>query len=248
MTFLHPSPLVLPSTESFSTDGVARVETTTLLPGGAIATLTLRQTGENFSVDDEGCGRAAVVALGFQNLTRADARRGSEIARQLGLVYVDDSFVLKNVSSDQLSSAIAHVAEASRAWAAATVDVHQKIRHRDLVGRAVERLRTFLPAMDVQIERELPGASNKLHRFDMIVSLPRDRFAVFETLLPASSSIAAAHLKFYDIKQAHPEWPREAMVEDLAEWASEDLAMLQQVSSGVRGIDASWDDLKTLAA
>lgn len=248
MTLLHPSPLVLPGTESFSSDGVARVETTTLLPGGAIATLTLRQTGEHFSVDDEGGGRAAIAALGFQNLTRADARRGSEIARKLGLVFVDDNFILKDVSFGQLSSAIVYVAEASRAWAAATVEAHQKIRHRDLVGRAVERLRTSLPTMDVQIERELPGASNKLHRFDMIVSLPRERFAVFETLLPASSSIAAAHLKFYDIKQAHPEWPREAMVEDFSEWASEDLAMLQQVSSGVREINTPWDDLKRLAA
>ena len=36
---------------------------------------------------------------------------------------------------------------------------------------------------------------------------------------------------------------REALVADLSEWASEDLAMMQQVATGVRGIGGAWDDL-----
>ena len=48
--------------------------------------------------------------------------------------------------------------------------------------------------------------------------------------------------------QAHADWPREAVVETLSAWASEDLAVMQQVSSHVRGIEGSWADLERIAA
>lgn len=248
MTLPDPLPLVIPRGDHFMHTGVARVETTTLLPGGMVVTLALRRQGDRYVVDDEGCGRTALAALGIQDLTRADVRRGTDIADMLGMTFAQNMFRLSDVAESQLQSAISFVSEACRNWAATTAEVRQKSRDRDVASRAVERLRASFPSMDVQVERELPGASTKLHRFDVVVSLPRERFAVFETLLPAASSIAAAHLKFYDLGQAHPNWPREALVEDLSEWASEDLAMMQQVASGVRGIGAAWDDLRDLAA
>ena len=248
MILSDPLPLVIPRGEHFAKTGVARVETTTLLPGGMVVTVALRRQGERYVVDDEGCGRAALAALGVQDLTRADIRRGTDIADMLGMTFIHDTFRLGDVTTSQLQAAISFVAEACRSWAATTAEVRQRSRDRNVASRAVERLRESFPSMDVQVERELPGASSKLHRFDVVLSLPRERFAVFETLLPAASSIAAAHLKFYDLGQAHPDWPREALVEDLSEWASEDLAMIQQVASGVRGIEAAWDDLTELAA
>lgn len=157
-------------------------------------------------------------------------------------------FLLAEVSAAQLSAAVAYVAEASRSWAASTVEAYRRTRGRDIAGRAVERLRALLPAADVQVGRELAGASTKLHRFDVVVSLPDGRLAAFESLLPAQASIAAAHLKFYDLKQAHGDWRCEAVVEELSSWPTSDLAIVQQVASGVRDIEAAWDDLASLAA
>ena len=51
-----PLPSVTPREDQFARDGMARVETTTLLPGGMVATLTLRRQGERYTVEDEGSG------------------------------------------------------------------------------------------------------------------------------------------------------------------------------------------------
>ncbi len=248
MTLPDPLPLVIPRDDQFTQGGATRVETTTLLPGGMVVTLSLQKQGDRYIIDDEGCGRTALASLGIQELNCADVRRAADIADLLGVSFIQGSFSLRDVAASQLQAAIIFVAEACRNWAATTVDVRQKSRNRDITTRAVERLRASFPAMDVQTERELSGASTKLHRFDVVVALSRERFAVFETLIPVASSIAAAHLKFFDIQQAHRDWPREALVEDLSEWASEDLAIMQQVATGVRAVGAAWDDLPALAA
>ena len=232
----------------FSRDGLLRVETTTLLPDGSLATLTLRARGDLYSVSDDAAGRSVLTALGIATLTPADARRGSEMAETLGVMFTEGRFQLDQIGLDQIPAAISYVAEACRRWTDATLDARQRRRENEMAGRAIERLRAFFPNSHIDIERELPGASRKLHRFDAVVALPRERFALFEILVPAASSVAAAHLKFHDLKQAHPDWPREVLVEDVAEWAEEDLAVMRQVTTGIHGVQTSWGDFKKLAA
>nr|QQZ49219.1 hypothetical protein JKL49_19115 [Phenylobacterium glaciei] len=67
-------------------------------------------------------------------------------------------------------------------------------------------------------------------------------------MTPSPASIAPAHLKLYDLRQAHADWPREVVVEDLSAWPSEDLAIMQQVADHVRDFKAPWNDLRQLAA
>ena len=246
LSFLLSSPNSLLAPAFNSADAI-RIETTTLLPGGGVATLTVRAAGANFDVSDEAAGRMTLLSLGIPDLTSGDTRRGDEIAQAHGLMFDGESFRAEEVSVDQLSAAIVYVAEACRAWAAGTAEARSKRKERDLAERAFGRLRAALP-FPIETERELIGASTKKHRFDIVVTLPRDRFAVFEMLTASPTSMASVHTKFYDLLQAHHDWPRDAVVEDLASWAADDLAMMQQVASHVRGVGVAWDDLGRLAA
>lgn len=229
-------------------EDAVRVETTNLLPGGGLVTVTVRKAADGYCVADDGAGRMALLALGVQGLTRGDTRRGNELAETYGLAFDGQGFSAPDIPADRLAAAVAYVAEACRAWAAGAVDARSRRTERDLAERVVERLRKALPGAQIETDRTLVGASTKQHVFDVVLALPRDRFAVFEMLTPAAVSMASVHMKFYDLMQAHQDWPREAVVDDLSAWASEDLAVMQQVATHVRGFENSWADLGRLAA
>lgn len=226
----------------------ARVETTTLLPGGGVATVSVRPAGDGFVVSDDGAARETMLSLGLADFTRGDTRRGRDIAALRGLSFERDTFMLRGVGADQIGAAIAYVADATRTLVAEALDARTRRSQRDLVSRTVERLHDLLPGTTVEAERELLGASTKAHRFDLVVTLPGDRYAVFQTVTPSPASIAPAHLKLYDLRQAHADWPREVVVDDLSAWPGEDLAILQQVADHVRDFKAPWTDLRQLAA
>ena len=225
-----------------------RFETTTLMPGGTLATLSVRPMGQHYRVGDDGGGRAALLALGIHQLTSGDTQRGNEIADKQGLIYDGEGFSLLDVSTDQIPAAIAYVADASRAWATGAIEARFKRLEEDLAEQTLGRLKAVLPGLEIVANRKLQGASSKQHRYDVVVTLPRHRFAVFETVVRRPSSIAAAHLKFFDLREAHDDWPREAVVDDYTAWPSDDLAVLQQVASHVRGFDRAWADLGLLTA
>lgn len=173
------------------------------MPGGAIVTLTVRPMGGAYRVSDDGAARAALMALGVHELTSRDTQRGNEIADEQGLHYDDAGFSLHNVAADQVPAAIAYVADASRSWAEGALDARAKRIEQELAERTVSRLKAALPGLEVVVGRKLRGASSKQHRFDVVVSLSRSRFAVFETIMRKPTSIAAAHLKFFDLREAH---------------------------------------------
>lgn len=225
-----------------------RVETTTLLPGGGVATVSVRPTGKDYVVSDEGAARHAMLALGLMDFTRGDVRRARVIAEERGLTFQGDAFSVGEVSVGQMTAAIAYVADATRSLVAYALETRSERGHRDLVSRTADRLRDLLPGVQLDTERELLGASTKRHKFDLVMPLSGERFAIFQTVTPVAASIAPAHLKLYDLREAHSEWPREVVVDDLAVWPAEDLAIMQQVASHVRDFGNSWSDLRQLAA
>lgn len=229
-------------------DGELRFETTTLLPGGGLISVTLRPDADGYRVSDGGAGRAALLALGVQDLGRGDARRGHDLAEAYGLAFDGEGFSLSSVSADQATAAVAYVAEACRAWCAGALEARARRTERDVAERTVERLRRLSPGVQLDTDRELLGASTKRHRFDIVATLPKDRLAVFEIVSTAPVSIASTHMKFYDLMQVNPDWPREAVADDLSLWPAADIAVVQQVASHVRGLDRAWTDLDRLFA
>ncbi len=226
-----------------------RVPTTTLLPGGTPATVLIRSTkGDRFVVSDDESALEEILSLGHLHLTRGDTRKAGEIAERLGVSFDGNGFFISDVSREQLMAAVTYVAEAARCWASEVILAAQRRHTRSIREQTGERLKRIFPARAIAHERELVGASNKRHRFDFVVDLADDRHALFEIVSPAPASLSAVHLKFFDLGQAHEDWPREAVVETLRNWNAEDISLLAQVATHVRDLRTDWNDLQRLAA
>lgn len=226
---------------------VTRVTTTTLLPSGALATVSVRPRGNGtFDVSDQGAGVQDLRALGYLDLTGGDTRRGNAIAERLGLVFEGGEFSLREVTADQLSGAIIFVAEGAREWAQASAEQAMRRTEVAIAKRVEDRIRAAVPGAKVDRERELTGASTKKHRFDLVLDLSNDRKAVFEVVTPNPNSLSSAHLKLFDLMGAHPEWPREVVTEKLDDWDPADMTLLSGVATHVRGMDRNWSDLPSL--
>lgn len=224
-----------------------RVATTTLLPSGAMASVLVRPAGNGtYSVSDDGAGRQDLFALGYVDLTSGDKRRGKEIAERLGLVFDRSGFSVREVTADQLTGAIVFVAEAAREWATGAAENASKRVEAALTKRVEDRIRAVAPKAKIVRDAELAGASTKKHRFDLVLELEHDRRAVFEAVAPNTNSLSAAHLKLFDLKSAHPDWPREAVTERFEDWSSADMALLAGVATHVRAMDRDWRDLPAL--
>lgn len=225
-----------------------RVTTTTLLPGGGVATVSVRWAGTSYFVWDSGAALETLLSLGVNDFTRGDQRRAREIAELRGLAFQNGEFWLADVSGEQLPAAVAYVADASRALVEAVLEARHRRRERDLVERTSDLLRTMFPTAKLDAQRELVGASTKRHHFDFVLTTGDGRLAVFQTVSPAPTSLASTHLKLFDLAQASPEWPREAIADDLGSWSTDDLAIMQQVATHMRDFKRPWRDLGALLA
>lgn len=223
------------------------VPTTTLLPGGdVVGVLVVREGEDRFRVSDNGAGREALLDAGVMVIGPGDRRRASEIASRTGLEIDGDAFVFTNVGADQLASAVIYVADASRSWAQAVLNKDMQRRKRDIGDVVFQKLEAVFSAANVKPDVTLLGASSSQHTFDFVVDLAGDRRALFDIVTPAPPSISAAHLKFYDLQREHQDWPREAVIENVAEWTSAHLALLNQVVTHIRPIADDWMDLPQL--
>lgn len=225
------------------------VPTTTLLPGGDIVGVLVTREGEGrFRVSDNGAGREAILDAGVMTIRAGDRRRATEIAGKGGLEIDGDAFILRDVVAEQLASAVIYVADASRAWAQAVLDREARRSEREMSETVQRRLEMVFSPSRVNREVTLLGASSSQHKFDFVVDLSGDRRAMFEIVTPASTSISSAHLKFFDLQREHQDWPREAVVENMADWQSSSLALMNQVATHVRPLSGEWADLPKLAA
>lgn len=224
-----------------------QVITTTLLPSGALASVTVcpRPNGA-FSVSDDQAGWNDLLALGHDELTGGDTRRGKAIAERLGLLFDGKGFFLQEVTADQLTGAIVFIAEAAREWATSAAENSTRRIEVALTRRVEDRIRSILPKARIAREAELTGASTKKHKFDLVVELSEERKAVFEVVAPNANSLSSTHLKLFDLMGAHPDWPREAVTEHLEDWAAADMTLLAGVATHVRGMDRDWRDLPEL--
>lgn len=224
-----------------------RVGTTTLLPSGAVASVLVRNAGnETYFVSDDGAGRRDLLALGYLDLTSGDRRRGTDIASKLGLQFDGEGFSLREITADQLTGAIVFVAEAAREWASAAAENAARRVEASLARRVEDRIRAAIPKAKIAREAELTGASTKKYRFDLVMELSGDRKAVFESVAPNPSSLSSAHLKLFDLMDAHPDWPREAVTERLEDWSAADVTLLSRVVTHMRAMDQDWRDLREI--
>lgn len=227
---------------------VVRVPTTTVLPGGSIVDILVEESGGGlFRVSDASSALDAISDAGVMVLSSGDVRRANELAEKAGATFDGKSFYIDEVDASQLISAIVYTAEVARAWAQSTLESAMQARRVDASVRVEEKLGLIFTPAKVTKNFEVLGASSKKHTFDCAVRIQRDTFALFQVTSPAPNSIASTHLKFFDVAQSHGDWPREAIVERLEDWASEDIALLSQAASHIRGLERDWSDLEKLS-
>lgn len=229
--------------------GDMRVSTSTLLPSGALATVSVRPTATgHFTVSDDGAGRDDLLALGIHDLTSGDTKRGNEIATRLGLIFDGETFFARDVSAPQLAAAIAFTAEAAREWSSRTAVKAAQRTEAAVKDRVEQRLREVAPRLPLARDREIAGGSGKRHRFDLVATLSGERLAVFEVLAPNATALSSTYMKLADLRQANDDWPREVVTERLDAWSSEDMVLLSDVATKVRDLRHDWRDLERLAA
>ena len=206
------------------------------------------QHSDRLTLTDDGMGASDVLTFGLDSLSSADARRGRLIAEQHGISFADFTFFVRDISMGQVEAALIHLAEAVRHWSADTLDAYFEKRGTDVIGAVEERIRGTLP--DVKLDRDcaLFGASGKRHKFDLVAHFNPERLAVFQWVSPHGGSLASAHLKLGDLRESHPEWPREAVTESISAWDSADLVLLSNVATHVRDLTSEWSDIRALAA
>lgn len=225
------------------------VQTTTLLPSGAVVSVQIQPTRDgHFVVFDDAAGTADLLALGHLKLGSAELKKAAAIAEQFGLKHGPDGFRAEDVSADQVDVAIVYVAEAARRWAREVLETASRRKQVGILDLVAERVAQVLPFARTTRDRELVGASSKRYSFDLVADLGADRLAIFEIVNPHPNALAASHMKLFDMMGGHPEWPREAIAARLSDWASSDLALISNVASHVRELKSDWQDLKQLAA
>ena len=228
-------------------EGLA-VPTTTLLPGGELATVLIRpDEGGRFFVSDNGAGREAALNRGVLSVGTGAKRRAKRIAEAGGLQVDGDAFVLRHVSEAQLVSAVTYVADASRAWAEYIVEQSSKARTAEVAEIVREKLERVYTPKNVKFRPSVLGASTTQYEFDFAVEIEGNRTALFEIVSPSMQSIAFAHTKFSDVARAHGDWLREAIVEDLSQWPSDHTSLLAQVASHIRSANEDWANLPRAA-
>lgn len=234
--------------EPWATDRGLALSTTTLLPGGELATVLIQSDeGGLYSVSDNGAGREAVLNQGVLGIGVGAKRRAKRIAEAAGLHMEGDAFILRRVSESQLPSAISYIADASRSWAQYVVEnavVSRTVEMEEVVREKLERVYT---SAKIRRQTAVLGASTTQYEFDFSVEIEGGRLALFEIVSPSIQSIAFAHTKFSDVGRAHTDWLREAVVEDLSLWPSDQTSLLSQVTSHIRSANEDWANLPRAA-
>lgn len=229
-------------------DGVV-VGTTTIYGNGDAVSVEVRpRAGGAYEVSDGGAARAVLFGAGFTDIGRGETRRANDIAAAASLNFDRQAFSVIVEDDTQIPAAIMYVARASSRWADSVIETRSAALEEGLVGALMERLTRFAPGKTIERAVDIAGASTKKHQFDAMLSLSRERKALFKIVTPFAASISSAHLKLFDVHKAHEDWVLDSVVEHMADWDAADLNLLSDVSSHVRSLDQDWPDLPKIAA
>lgn len=223
--------------------GDLRVPTHCLYAGGGQVVVTVRPGRGGALVTDDGLGWDTLLGAGQTPGRQGALRLGKSVATRFGVRFADGACLLDGVPPPELSSAILHVANASQCWVAETLAMTGQRGERDLRQRAEAAVIGLYGRERVSFHERLLGASGKPHDIGIVIDGAGPAPGLVEPVANHPGALAATYVKFGDIGAAHPEWPREAVIEDLAAWRAEDVALLASVGTGVTDVGSGLRDL-----
>lgn len=231
-----------PYTACRQVDGGTLVTTQCLYPGGDGVSVVVSQGAGGYRVSDDGAGWQALLAAGMEVSPSTHGKRARLIAEMMGVDF-RGSFIADEIAVSQLGAAIVIVANASQRWVTDVLSERQRRVERDLRRLVSEQLARLFPKDRVRNQAPLSGATSKTYEFANIVTLP-NRLLIVEPVANHAGAIAATFLKLTDVHNAHPDFPREVVIEDQDNWKSEDLAVLSEASDGIRDITKGLERLR----
>jgi hypothetical protein len=225
------------------------VPTHCLYPGGGQVVVVVRPGHDGMLVTDDGLGWTTLLSAALDPSRRSAQHAAAAVADRFDLVLHDKrAFLLDGVAPGEVASAVLYVANASQAWVSEVIAALSERMPRDLGERATAEVIRLFGRERVQLGAKVGGVSTKSHDVAMLLILPHDRRAVIEPVTNHPNAIATTYMKFGDIGHLHADWHREAIIEDLASWRSEDVALLADVGTGVTDMRAGLDRLLVLNA
>ncbi len=213
-----------------------------LFPGGDAVCVKVMVSPSGYCVTDDGLGWSALLDAGIDP-SHSQARRAHAVADELGLTFAHGTFIADEVDQGQVGAAIVTVANASQRWVHEVIGEQQRRTERDLRRRIFEYLGAFFPVSAISADTLVAGESTKRYQVAQTVKLG-DRMLLVEPVINQPNSIAAVFMKFADISRAQPDWPREAVIQDIGRWKSEDVNVLSEVSSGVVDIETALEPIR----
>ncbi|MBI4968059.1 MAG: hypothetical protein HZC25_08055 [Rhodospirillales bacterium] len=186
------------------------VRTPILYPGGSLVVVRVEQAGRHYLISDMGLGFVEADQMGAEV---SFGRTAPHIAEKAGIAFEHHSFIVKEVSRDQLVGAVATVAACSQEAVQITAMKLSERKTVDASERLYGRLiRVFTPAK-VTRHAEVYGASNTPWSVAALVKSD-DHQAVFEPVTDHPNSVASAVAKFVDLSQLDRPPARVAVVHD----------------------------------
>lgn len=233
-----------PYTTCRQVDGGTLVTTQCLYPGGDGVSVVIGQGAGGYRVSDDGAGWQALLAAGMEVSPSTHGKRARSIAQMMGVEFRSGSFITDDIAEAQLGAAIVIVANASQRWVTDVLSERQRRVERDLRRLVADQLARLYARDSIRTHAHLSGATSKTYEFANIIALPNCLSLIVEPVANHAGAIAATFLKLTDIHNAHPDFPREVVIEDQDSWKSEDLAVLSEASDGIRDIAGGLEPLR----
>lgn len=207
-------------------DGV-RLTVPVLYPSGAMVVVRIGGGPDHYLVTDDGGAAREADMMGAA--PQLFARNGRRAAERSGVRFNSHEIFEVEAAADMLPGFVAIVADASRLAAQLTADSVAERLDRQTALSVADRVRDAFGSATVEERVEVVGASARAWRYAAIAQLP-GRIVAFEAVTPAPSSVAAAYLKFDDVRRVEGAPLQVACLVRRPAFSNENIVMLNRTA------------------
>ena len=196
-------------------------------PDGKAVTVLVNVEGGDHVVHDAGFGAMYLTAAGVR-LTTQLRQKLAGLATHYGCEFIQGRMT-RRASVDQISLAIAMVANASRTVGDQTLEIRHRAA-RDFKEVVSERLRETIGSR-VRRHQEIKGQSGTKYHVGNVVLDSNERLPVaFVESFANRTTISNHFMEFYDLAPAHPHVQRLSVYDQNEPFRDTDLSLLRDVS------------------
>ncbi|WP_298139586.1 hypothetical protein [Acidiferrobacter sp.] len=201
-----------------------RVVTHYIYPGNSFVQVVVQGGLHTFVVSDYGNALRELTAAGAE-IENPD-KLVTHLVSNKGLLIRDGIISSPPVNADSLGVAIAFVADASKEvaeWLFGHFRIKEKRDFKSLVHHLLKV--TF---NDYVKAETFTGASNKRHKFDNLVVLPRGKKIIVDPVIHDANSINARVVANFDVRSVgYSNLEQRIIYDDEDNWKSDELNLLQ---------------------